>query len=319
MPDSTRPSLQPPREARTWDVIGVGANSVDFVAFLPGFPQPAGWLSKMRIRRELYCCGGQTATTLAACAGLGLRGKYVGATGDDENGRRIRGELVRRGVDVEAAVVRRAPNQHAVILIDERTGERSVLWNRDDRLRLEAEEMPLEALRQARLLHVDDVDQEAAIRAAVYARTAGLPVTSDLDRMTDLTDRLVSAVTHPIFAEGLAEQLTGVADHERSLRKIRHRHDGLLCITIGREGAVALDGDRFIHSPGFEVKAVDTTGSGDVFRAGFIYGLLQGWDAGRTLRFANAAAAVSCTRIGAMDGVPVWDEIASLMDQYPPG
>ena len=75
---------------------------------------------------------------------------------------------------------------------------------------------------------------------------------------------------------------------------------------------MALEGDRFIHSAGFEVHAVDTTGSGDIFRAGFIFGLLQGWEAARALRFANAAAAVSCTRIGAMDGVPAWDEIAAL-------
>lgn len=315
MPDSTSQSLQPPRDARAWDVIGVGANSVDLVAFLPGFPEPAGFFSKMRIRRELYCCGGQTATTLAACAALGLRTKYAGATGDDENGRRIRAELVRRGVDVEAAPIRQAPNQHAIILLDERTGERTVLWDRDARLGLEAAEIPLPALRHARLLHVDDVDQEAAILAAEHARTIGLPVTSDLDRMTELTERLVAAVTYPIFAEGLAGQLTGVADHERALRKMRERHDGLLCITIGREGAVALDGDRFLHSPGFEVHALDTTGSGDVFRAGFIYALLQGWDAERTLRFANAAAAVSCTRIGAMNGVPAWNEIHELLQR----
>ena len=320
MSDPTANLLQhPSRDAGAFDVVGIGANSVDFVAFLPAFPEPAGWLSKMRIRRELYCCGGQTATTLAACTGLGLRAKYVGATGDDENGRRIRAELGRRGVDVEAAVVRAAPNQHAIILLDERTGERSVLWNRDDRLRLEAGELPLAVLDQARLVHVDDVDQEAAIRAARHARDAGLPVTSDLDRMTDQTEQLVSAVTHPIFAEGLAEQLTGIADHERALRKLRQRHGGLLCITIGRDGAVALEGDRFIHSPGFEVHAVDTTGSGDVFRAGFIYGLLRGWEAERTLRFANAAAAVSCTRIGAMDGVPAWDEIAALVPDLASG
>jgi sugar/nucleoside kinase (ribokinase family) len=215
-------------------------------------------------------------------------------------------------VNVESAVRRNAPNQHAVILLDEPSGERCVLWDRDERLNLEASELPIEDLSRARLLHVDDVDQEAAIRAAERARAAGVPVTSDLDRMTDLTGRLVAAVSHPILAEGLAEQFTGIADHERALRKIRERHDGLLCITLGRDGAVALDGDRFIHSPGFEVRAVDTTGSGDVFRAGFIFGLLAGWDTDLTLRLANAAAAVSCTRIGAMDGVPTWDEIAAL-------
>lgn len=308
--------LDPAASERSWDVVGVGANSVDLVAFLPAFPEPTGWLSKMRIRRELTCCGGQTATTLATCASFGLRTAYVGCTGDDENGRRIRAELSRRGVDVHAAPARPAPNQHAIIIVDERTGERTVLWDRDERLRLEEGDVRPELLARTRLLHVDDVDQDAALGAAVAAGKMGLAVTSDLDRMTDLTERLVGAVTHPIFAEALLEQLTGIADHERALRKVRQRHSGVLCVTVGDQGAQALDGDRFIHSPGFAVHPVDTTGSGDVFRGGFIYGLLQGWDTARILRFANAAAAVSCTRVGAMDGTPAREEITALAPEF---
>jgi sugar/nucleoside kinase (ribokinase family) len=80
---------------------------------------------------------------------------------------------------------------------------------------------------------------------------------------------------------------------------------------------VALDGTRFIHSPGFKVHAVDTTGAGDVFRAGFIYGTLQGWDTEHVLRFANAAAGLSCTRPGAIGGVPALDEIEALLETTP--
>jgi len=202
-----------------------------------------------------------------------------------------------------------------VIVIDEQTGERAVLWDRDEALRLRPEDVPLDAIGSARLLHVDDVDQEAAIRAARHARILGIPVTSDLDRMTDRTEELVQAVSHPIFADGLPEQLTGERDHERALRRLRTRHDGLLVVTVGRQGAVALDGDRFLVSPGFSVKAVDTTASGDVFRAGFIYGLLHGWPTDRVLRMANAAAAVACTRVGAMASIPTLEEVTALAGQ----
>jgi sugar/nucleoside kinase (ribokinase family) len=160
---------------------------------------------------------------------------------------------------------------------------------------------------------VDDVDQEAAIRAAGHARGLGIPVTSDLDRMTDRTEELVMAVSCAIFADGLPEQLTGERDHERALRRLRERHKGLLVVTVGQQGAVALDGDRFLLSPGFAVNAVDTTGSGDVFRAGFIYGLLSGWPIDRMLRMANAAAAVACTRVGAMASIPTLDEVLGLV------
>jgi sulfofructose kinase len=297
-----------------FDVLGVGANSVDFVNLLPGYPQQQGSFAKMRIREQTICTGGQMATALSTCASLGLRAKYIGATGTDDNGKRIREELARRGVDLVDAIIRDAPNQFAIILVDESSGERIVLWDRDERLKLRERELPAETIRAARLLHVDDVDQMAAIRAARIGRSAGRPVTSDIDRVNDLTDELVAAVTVPIFAEHVPEHLTGLKDPEAALRKLRERHDGLLCVTLGARGAMALDRDCVHYSPGFNVQAADTTGAGDVFRGGFIYGLLNGWPTAETLRFANAAAAASCTRLGAMNGVPELSEVQRLLE-----
>jgi sulfofructose kinase len=303
--------------ASRWDVVGIGANSIDFVNVVPAFPRPEGWHSKMRIRQHIVSCGGQTATTMATCARFGLRAKYIGAVGSDENGQRVREELGRHGLDASGLVLRDGRNQHAVIVIDEQTGERAVLWDRDDSLKLRDDDVPLDVVSSTRLLHVDDVDQEAAIRAARHARSVGIPVTSDLDRMTERTEELVMAVSCAICADGLPEQLTGERDHERALRRLRRRHTGLLVVTVGQHGAVALDGDRFIVSPGFAVKAVDTTGSGDVFRGGFIYGLLHGWSTDRILQLANAAGALACTRLGAMAGTPAFDEVLALAGEQP--
>jgi sulfofructose kinase len=295
-----------------WDVLGIGANSIDYVTVVPAFPRPEGWYSKMQIRRHLVTCGGQTATAMAVCARFGLRARYIGAVGPDENGQRVLADLPRHGVDGSGVVTREGRNQFAVIVIDGETGERAVLWDRDASLALRDQDVPLETIAAARVLHVDDVDQAAAIRAASHARSVGIPVTSDLDRMTDRTAELVDAVTYPIFADGLHEKLTGCADHEEALRRLCRPHHRALCITIGQHGAVALAGGRFIRSPGFKIEAVDTTGSGDVFRGGFIYALLQGWDIERTLRFANAAAALACTRLGAMAGIPELEASLSL-------
>jgi sulfofructose kinase len=296
-----------------WDVVGVGANSVDFVNLLPGYPQPFGSFAKMQIRDRRVLCGGQTATAVCTCASLGLRSKYVGVSGTDENGRRIRSELTRRNVDITDLIIRDAENQFAVILVDETTGERIVLWDRDDRLRLRDRELPLEALAGARVVHVDDVDDDAAIRAARFARNAGALVTSDIDRLTLRTEELVSSVTHAIFAQHVPANLTGVNDMETALRKLRKKHANVLCVTMGEHGAIALDGDRFYHEPAFRVHAVDTTGAGDVFRGGFIYALLHHQPIDQALRTANAAAAVSCTRLGALNGVPTMDEVRELM------
>src|SRR5687767_6010285 len=157
-----------------WDVVGVGANSVDFVHLLPGYPQPFGSFAKMKIQRQEILCGGQMATAMSACARLGLRAKYVGVTGTDENGRRVRRELDRRGIDLTDLIIRDAQNQFAVILVDETNGDRIVLWDRDERLTMRDRDIPADAIAGARIVHVDDVDQAAAIRAAAIAREHGV-------------------------------------------------------------------------------------------------------------------------------------------------
>lgn len=299
--------------SRPWDVVGVGCNSVDFVNLLPASPQPHGPNAKMRIHRQVVSCGGQMTTAMVACAKLGLKAKYVGVTGTDENGRRIRSAMAGYDVDMTDSVIRDAPNRFAVIMVDESTGERIVLWDRDERLRLKPRELSAEIFGSARLLHVDDEDQETAIDAARLGRTAGVPITSDIDRLTDRTEELVEAVTIPIFAEHVPLALTGRNDPESALRALRTRHDGLLCVTLGAHGALALDGDRAIYAPGYQITAVDTTGAGDVFRGGFIYGLLRRWPTAQILQFANAAAAVSCTRLGALTGVPDLSDVEALL------
>jgi sulfofructose kinase len=293
----------------SYDVIGVGTNSLDFVYVLPEYPRPSGPTAKLPITSYRVSPGGQMATALCACAALGLRASYVGAFGSDDNGRRMRQELTRRGVSTDHAPTRDAPNRHAVILIDERHGERVVLWDRDPRLAMRADELPSRLIAGARLVHVDDEDEAVAIEAAQLARRAGLPVTSDIDRVTRRTAELIEAVTVPILAEHVAEALTGESDMDRALRAVRAPHHTLLCATIGARGAMLLDGDRLDHVPGFRVDAVDTTGAGDVFRGAFIYALLRGDRPTEIVRFANAAAAVSCTRYGAFGGVPTLEEI----------
>jgi sulfofructose kinase len=296
-----------------WDVIGIGENSVDSVNLLPGYPQPTGPSAKMRIRERHVLCGGQMATAMCACASLGLRAKYVGVTGTDDNGRRIRAELQGRNVDITDLVIRDVENRFAVILVDENTGDRMVLWDRDERLRLRDSELPVEALGHTKVVHVDDVDDEVAVRAARLARDAGAIVTSDIDRLTPRTEELAATVTHAIFAQHVPVHLTGLHDVEASLRKLRKTLDNVLVVTMGEQGSSALVGDRFYHEPAFRVHAVDTTGAGDVFRGGFIYALVNGQPMDQALRTANAAAAVSCTRLGALNGVPTLAEVRELM------
>ncbi len=294
---------------KLWDVLGVGCNSVDHVYRLPAAPKADSPTAKLRISSYATMSGGQMATAMAACAGFGLKTTYLGCVGHDHNGRLIKSELEQRGVDISPVMTRECANRFAVITVDETSGERVVLWDRDERLNLTARDIDPGLIASALVVHVDDEDQEGAIAAAGLARTAGVPCTSDIDRITDRTTDLIAAVSIPIFAQHVLPAVTGESDMARALKAVRRSHDGLLCVTLGAAGAMMLTGDELVIAPAFPVKAVDTTGAGDVFRAAFIFALLKGFPPGEMLRFANAAAAVSCTRAGAMASVPVLSDV----------
>ena len=305
----TEKKIAPP-----FDVVGIGENSVDLVYRLPGAAAPN---AKLQASAHRVSCGGQVATTLAACASLGLRPAYVGTFGSDEDGARIRDAMTGARIDVSRSIMRDAPNRHAVILVDERNGDRTVVWQRDPRLELRIEEIPIDLVTKARLVHVDDLDEEASVAAARIAVGAGTPVTSDVDRATNRTFELMALSTVPIFSTHVPTALTGEDDPERALRALRRSHAGWLCVTLGSKGAMLLEGDRLHHVPAFVVEAVDTTGAGDVFRAAFIYALLQQQSPADILRFAAAAAAVACTREGAMTSVPALTDVERIMGVAP--
>lgn len=289
------------------DVLGIGESSIDYVYRVPALPHH-GAPSKVRITRRSVSPGGQVATTLCTCASLGLSTRYIGALGNDGNGRLVREALNRHGVHTDECVTREGTSRYAVILVDDRTGDRVVLWHRDEAVALRPADIRPDHLRDVRLLHVDAVDEAVAIRAATLAREAGIPVTLDIDQVSPRTRELVDAVTIPILGEGVPEALTGEADTARALRQLASGHP-MACVTLGERGAMLVAGEDLHVVEGHRVDAVDTTGAGDVFRGAFIEAFLRREPPERILRWANAAAAVSCTREGAIGSVPRREEI----------
>jgi sulfofructose kinase len=293
------------------DVIGIGESSIDYVYRVPVLPH-AGGPTKVRLSRASVSPGGQVATTLCACAAMGLSASYVGGLGNDANGRIVLQVLQQHGVGTDGSIVREGTSRYAVILVEDRTGERLVVWHQDPKVSLRPEDVPADRIRQARLLHVDGVDEAIALHAAAIARDAGIPVTVDIDHASTGTRELAAAVTIPIFGEGVPEALTGEPDTERALRRLRGAHP-LVCVTLGARGAMLLAGDTLHAVGGHAVDVVDTTGAGDVFRGAFIDAYLRGATPDRVLRFANAAGALSCTRDGAIASVPSREEIERMV------
>lgn len=300
--------------ATTFDVVGVGAACLDIVSRVPFAPEASGPRSKVRVSDRALRCGGQTATAMCACARLGLRAAFVGHVGRDDAGGLVGRTLVEHGVDRSHLAFRDAATATALIVIPDESGERMVLWHRDSGLRFDQAEVPVALLQSTRVVHVDDVDLPLAVRAAAIARAAGALVTTDIDQSDPEVLALLEHATHAIFADHVPAALTGASSPEASLAALGGRYPRtVLCVTLGAEGALLWHEGAFLRVAGHVVSVVDTTGAGDVFRAGFIYGLCQAWPLQRVLAFANAAAASSCARPGGIDAAPTLDQALGLM------
>ena len=226
-----------------------------------------------------------------------------------------RNALISRDVDLTHAVFADAPNRGALILVDA-ADRRTVLWHRSERLIVRPDVLTPASV-AARVVHLDDDDPQLALNAARAARSARAIVTSDIEHAVDGVEEIISAVTHPIFEQNLPVQLTGERDPERALRKLRRLNGGTMVITLAEQGAVALEGDTFHASPAFKVKVADATGAGDVFRAGFIYGLLQKWAVPEILRFAMPRLPSAARGSGAIPSVPTLDEVRAIIQVAP--
>jgi sulfofructose kinase len=296
------------------DVVGVGLNATDTILQLSEFPECG---SKVEYDSELVMPGGQVATTVVACQTWGLSTRYVGKLGDDDAARLHAREFTRMGVEGQLIHVPGATSARSLILVDRR-GERTVLCRRDERVTLRPEELKREWIVNARALHVDGHDTAAATLAAGWARAAGVPVVADLDDIYPGVDALVEKVDYLVVSRDFPGRLTGESNLKTALREIQTRYGCVLtAATLGPDGVLAWDGDRFHYAPAYRVPVVDTTGAGDIFHAGFIYGLSQGWALERQLDFSCAAAALNCMHEGARGGIRSVEAIETLMATSP--
>jgi sulfofructose kinase len=295
-----------------FDVVGVGLNATDTLLIVPHFPAYAG---KVPFAEEMLSPGGQVASAMVACARLGLRTKYVGAVGDDERGRIQIDSLQGTGINLDHVFVRQGcPNQTAYIVIDRSTGERTVLWRRDDCLKVRPEEITEEMITCARLLHIDGHDTPAVARAAEIARRHGIPVTIDVDTIYHGFERVLPNVDYLVASSEFPAAWTGESDPFKALVTIQAEYGmRVAAMTLGAHGALALEGGRFHYAPALVVNCLDTTGAGDIFHGAFCYAVLQDMGIGAALEFSNAMAALNCTALGARGGIRGVEEIRALM------
>lgn len=299
---------------KEFDAVGFGTNAVDFLIVVPEYP---AFNSKIKLNDYIQAAGGEVATTMVGLSRLGLKTSYVGRFGTDREGDFGLQTLRNESVDVRfAEQIARARTQIAFIVIDERSGERTVIWHRDEKLAYRGTDAPMDVAALGKVLHFTPHDTKACLNLAQKAQAEGTIVSSDIDNMFEGITELLPHVDIFISSAEFPEKLVGIKDRRQSLLEIKARFGcSIVGMTLGENGSLILCENEFIQSKGFAVPngCKDTTGAGDAFRAGFLYGLLTGETVENAAQAANAVAALKCRELGARTALPNNSELAELI------
>jgi ribokinase len=284
------------------EVVGIGGCFADCLGIFPGLPLLD---TKTPITSWSWQGGGPVGTALVTLARLGVATAMIGKVSDDLIGSFARDEFARDRVDASYIIVE--PGQSSplsMILVDEHTGKRTILYSTGTVKPLKREEIPEKLITNAKFLHLEGgVQWEAELQGAKLAKKAGVTVVYDAERLRPETEELLAYVDILITSKEFAEEYTA-SPPEKALDKLFSRGFKLVGITLGDQGCLCKTSEESFHIPAFQVKVVDTTGAGDVFHGAFTYGLLKGWDARKTAEFATAVAGIKCQSLGGRKGIP---------------
>ena len=293
------------------DVVGVGIACMDLNATVTSVPKLDENVLITDYRKQM---GGTVSTALAALQRLGLATKYMGMLGDDETGKFVLDNLQAEGVDVSSVrVVEGESSAFSLVMVDSMTSKRSIAHFPGCEFTVPAGCVDADAVKAARLLHVD-IYTPAVVAACEAAREAGVTISVEANVLYPGLEDLLDGGDVFITSDKIFSELVGEDDPVAAGKKARAQYNlEHVVVTLGAEGSVAVGEDEIVTSPGFEVEAVDTTGAGDVFHGAYLYGYIMGWRYIRSLRFANAAAAIMCTGQNGWADIPTLAEVNDFL------
>ena len=292
---------------KRFQVYGLGQCCLDYVGKVETYPPPD---VKCEFTDMVIEGGGPVATALVALARWGISCTFVGVLGDDQFARVVHGNLEQEGVDTSGIIVREgSASQFAFILAEPGVGRRTIFWRRPTGTPPRPDELDFSTIRQAEVLHTDGLFVEASLAAAKIAKETGVKVVVDAGSFREGMLDLAQVSDYFLVSETFSHGLVGEGKPLDACRKLAEFGPSVVGVTLGAQGYVALTGDRIIERPAYQVEAVDTTGCGDVFHAGFTYGLIKGWQVDKCLDFAAWAAAKVSLELGGRAGIPASTQI----------
>ena len=315
---------------RETDVFVIGDVNPDILVIdddvVPEFAQVEKLVDTIRLT-----VGGSSSISACGLARLGLVVAHGGIVGDDILGRAVVEALREHGVDTSTITLDPLVPTGATIILG-KGDHRALLTATGTIDRLRAEDVPRATLQHVRHLHAGSTAIQPRLRpglAALFqdARAAGVTTSFDTnwdpERSWERIDELLATADLFLPNEREAVLISGVADPLGAARALIARAESAgraadaapltVAVKLGANGALAVRGDEALQLPAGRVEVVDTTGAGDAFNAGFIFGLLEGRSLDRTLALAIACGSLSTRAIGGVDGQATLKEAEALL------
>jgi len=285
-----------------FDAVAFGYSAIDYLGIVPHFPEEN---LKMEMERFEIQGGGPAATAAVTLCRLGMKTAYSGIVADDDFGSAMLELLRKEGVDTSSVIVEAgASSQFAFIMVDRKTGRRTILWTRGTLPFITPEQVDEELILSAKGLLVDTLEPKAAAYAASVARGADIPVVIDAGTLREGVEKILPFCDYIVASETFASQISEGGTTGEALERIYRYGPRAAVVTLGEKGCVGRDNGGIFEEEGFEINAVDTTGAGDVFHGAFLYGVLQGWNPREICTFSNAVAGMKCRKLGGRAGIP---------------
>jgi ribokinase len=244
-----------------------------------------------------------------------MRTAYAGRIGKDWPGKAMIESFKRSEVSCNYIISDEgAITPTATVLVEQGSGRRTPLLDPGHGCELSAGEVPTELLKGTSAVHLDGRHPELQLSIAERARKHGVATFLDVGSARDGAAPLLPFIDHLVVASEFARYHSGTRSVRLATRHLWQDNMETLTITLGKQSSVGLDGTSFFRQPSVPIEVVDTTGAGDAFHGGYIYGILNGMSLPATLRCASAVAALNCRALGGREGLPTVEEVDEILE-----
>lgn len=302
---------------KTVDALGLGIAPVDFFVTMADFPQAGKKIDGIP-QSSLIAGGGPVPNSLCTFSKFGGHASLIAPFGDDEWVKFARKELDKFGVRHNLCIVRKnCQSARAFAWIEQQTGNRTIVLDIPPRIFINPRDINLSKLPIPKLIHLDGRHLKACVKLARWGKKVGARIMLDVGSVRNKVDELFPYLDIFICADDYAKHYFKTRSIQKAAAGFKKIGIPEIIVTSGTDGSFGIDLDNNQHrQKAYKIKAVDTTGAGDAFHGGYLFGILKGWDLDKKIKFGSATAALKCLKPGARMGIPSYRQTLTFIKKH---